>query len=53
VDFAVKELKHEAIYTQWLKYMENVAIPLFWKATVMYNVINVQVYALEKFPNTE
>jgi hypothetical protein len=29
VDSAVKEYKSEVIYIQWLKNMENAAVPLF------------------------
>jgi len=52
VDSVVTEFKSEVIYIQWMKDMENVAGPLFWIITVIDSVINVQVYALEKFPNT-
>jgi hypothetical protein len=52
VDSAVKEYKSEVIYIQWLKNMENAAVPLFWNVTVIDGVINLQVYAIKNFPNT-
>ena len=52
MDSAVTKLKREVMYIQWLKDMENFAVHLFSKVTVIDSVINIQVYALEKFPNT-